>query len=225
MRVVLAALTLASIGLLVVLTSPGRVSTGPTVATIPDPTTNAAPEAGSRVEASLPDGTQFIVTVDPGVSDEWLATTASIVIEVDGEVFPTGKLRFHHDVPNTSYAFENDSYRLPAAGILVELDLDPAALRRLGPGAQETLGRSIRGNSESGYPVLRLREPFKWASDEESEDVMAVRFSSFEVRRGCGALAAACSPEKSLQVIWRAQELASAPPLEQPEVRIFRLVP
>lgn len=225
MRAFLAALTLGSVALLVVLTSPDRVSTDPTVAMLPDPTTSLAAPGESRIEASLPDGTQFIVTVDPSVSAEWLATTAAIVAEVDGEAFAVGPLSFHRDVPNASYAFEDGSYRLPAAGILVEIELEPAALRRLGPGAEETISRSIKGNSESGYPVLRLRDPFKWASDENSADVMAVRFSSFEVRRGCGLAAVVCSPEKSLQVIWRTHELVSAPPLEQPEVRIFRLVP
>lgn len=224
-KVLLVALALVAVVVLVFLTGPERGFTDPTLPVIPDPTSTVAGSPGSRTEASLPDGTQFIVTVRPAVPDEWLETTASIVTEVDGESLSAGTLSFFRDVTNTSYHYEEAVYRIPAGGILVVLELDPDILARLGSNADEIVQRAIRGNSESGYPVLRLRAPFRWASDSESPDPMAVRFSSFEVRRGCSELAAACSPEESLQVIWRASEFASAPPLEQPEVRIFRLAP
>ena len=210
---------------LALLTNPDPVVSDSTEAVIPDPTTTIAVELGSRTEASLPNGTQFVVTVEPGVADDWVATSAAIVVEIDGDILPAGRLSFFRDTPNSSYLYEDGSYRLPAAGLLVVLDLDPATQLRLGPQVEETVTQSIRATSESGHPVLRLREPFRWASDDVTRDVMAVRFSTFEVRRGCGDQAAACSPEGSLQVIWRAAELESAPPLEQPEVRIFRLVP
>lgn len=225
MKTVLAALAVAATVVLVLLTSPGRVGTDPRIAGFPHPTTTVARDPGSRTEASLPNGTQFIVTAQPGVPDEWLGTTGAMVAEVEGELIPAGLLRFYRDLTITSYEYEDGVYRIPAGGILVVLELDPDTLRRLGPAADETVRGAIRGNSESGYPVLRLGAPFGWASDAEAEDPMAVRFSSFEVRRGCSEMAAACSPEKSLQVIWRVSEFASAPPLEQPEVRIFRLVP
>ncbi len=224
MRPALAVLTLASVVLLVVLTSPDRTATAPSIAMIPDPTTTMGVETESRTEASLPDGTQFIVTIEPGMPADWLATTAGIVVEMNGEVLPAGRLRFFRDIPNTSYLYENGVYHVPAAGILVTLDLDPLALGLLGADAADTLARAIRGNSESGHPVLRLREPFRWASDESGE-VMAVRFSDFEVRRGCSELAAACSPEQSLQLIWTGSESQSPTPFDQPRVRLFRLVP
>lgn len=218
-------MALLSVFALALLTSPDRAEPDSAIAVFPDPITTVAFARASRTEASLPNGTQFVVTVEPGVADDWVATTAAIVVELGGEVLPAGRLRFFRNVPNTSYFYEDGRYRLPAAGLLVVLDLDPATQLRLGPQVENTVTRSIRATSESGHPVLRLREPFRWASDDPSQEVMAVRFSTFEVRRGCGEHAAACSPEGSLQVIWRAAELESAPPLEQPEVRIFRLVP
>ena len=208
-----------------VLTSPDRAVPDSALAVIPDPTTTGVVESVSRTEASLPNGTQFVVIVEPGVADDWIETNATIVVELDGEILPAGRLRFFRDVSNDRYLYEDGSYRIPAAGLLVVLDLDQEIQRRLGSQVQEIVTNSVRATSESGHPVLRLREPFSWASDDTSQAVMAVRFSTFEVRRGCGERAAACSPEKSLQVIWRAVELESAPPLEQPDVRIFRLVP
>lgn len=225
MRIAVGAMALLAVLALALLTRPDPSMPDSTGAVIPDPTSTLTVERGSRTEASLPNGTQFVVTVDPGVADDWVATTAGIVVEVDGELLPAGRLRFFRDVPNSSYLYEDGRYRLPAAGLLVVLDLDPATQLRLGTRVEETVTQSIRATSESGHPVLRLREPFRWASDELLQEVMAVRFSTFEVRRGCSELAAACSPEGSLQVIWRAPEFESAPPLEQPEVRIFRLVP
>ena len=225
MRIAVAAMALLAVIALALLTRPDPSVPDSPVADIPDTTSALLVERSSRTEASLPNGTQFVVTVDPGVADDWVTTTAAIVVELDGEVLSAGRLRFFRDVPNSSYVYEDGRYRLPAAGLLVVLDLDPATQLRLGPRVEETVTQSIRATSESGHPVLRLRDPFRWASDDLSQDVMAVRFSTFEVRRGCSERAAACSPEGSLQVIWRAAELESAPPLEQPEVRIFRLVP
>lgn len=225
MRAVVAGLALAAIGLLLILTAPNPAGTNAPLAEIPAAATTFADDPGSRTEASLPDGTQFIVMARPAIADDWLGTTASIVIDLDGESRSAGTLRFERDLTTTGYEYADGVYRIPAGGILVVLELDPAVLRRLGPGVGETLQRSIRGNSESGFPVIRLRAPFEWASDEESQEPMAVRFSAFEVRRGCSELAVACSPEESIQVIWRTSEFASASALEQPEVRVFRLVP
>ena len=225
MRVVVGAMALFATLALALLTNPDPSVPGSSVAVIPDPTTTLTVERGSKTEASLPNGTQFVVTVEPGVADDWVATTAAIVVEVEGEVVPAGTLTFFRDVSNSSYFYEEGRYELPAAGLLVVLDLDPTTQLRLGPQVEEIVTQVIRATSESGHPVLRLREPFRWAPDDLSQEVMAVRFSTFEVRRGCSERAAACSPEGSLQVIWLATELESAPPLEQPKVKIFRLVP
>lgn len=213
---------LAVASLLGSLTSPDQGGADETAAMITaTPTTLPGP---SRITASLPDGTQFLVVVEPGQDDEWLETNGSLVMDVGGSRLPVGRVRFRGDVPNTEYSYRDGSYQIPAAGILVAIDFDREILDALGPDAADVIRSGIKGNSVYGFPVLRLREPFAWAGDEP-EVTMSVRFTSFEVVRGCGPRAAACSPEGSLQVIWSGPEVASSPSSARPEVRIFRLVP
>lgn len=223
MRWVVIAAALASTTLLVVLTEPGDDPTVPTPVALPVTTTHVP--GGSRTFASLPDGTQFLVTAEPGVSDEWLGSSASIVLDLAGDVKPVGDLTFFRVVRNPDFGYQDGIYRIRAAGLLVVIYFDEQVLRALGASAEEIITSSIRGSAEFGFPVLHLDEPFRWAADEEAPVRMSARFSSFEVRRGCGNRAAVCSPEGSLQVIWRAPEMVSAVPLRQPDLRIFRLVP
>lgn len=217
----LAALVLVG---LFVLTSPDRVVTDSTVAPLVEPTTTTAPSGESRTAASLPNGVEFLVTVDPGVADEWLGSTGTIVMDIEGLPASVGSVDFLTE-PNSEYSYSDGRYRIPAAGHLVVIDFHDHVLRALGGEAHQIVTSSIRGRSEFGFPVLRLDGPFRWGTDDQSPVRMTVRFSTFEVRRGCDEFAATCSADRTLQVIWRAQELASAPPLEQPEVRIHRLVP
>lgn len=223
MRILMIALGLAAASLLGSLTSPGSLATQDAVGLLSETPTTLPGE--SRITASLPDGTQFLVTAEPGLEDDWLGTTASIVVEVGGSTFPVGEVRFHPDVPNAEYSYQDGSYRIPAAGVLVEVEFDPRALEALGPNPAAVIEERIRGNSEYGFPVLRLREPFGWGEDEPNAVGMTVRFADFEVRRGCGERAAVCSPEGSLQLIWGAAGDAATPTPQLQELRIFRLVP
>ena len=225
MRVIMGLLAVAALAVLVVSTAPDGSPTASTVGFVPEPpSTEAGPASELRVVASLPNGTEFLVTVEPPMADDWLGSTGTIVMDIEGLPASVGSVFFRNE-PNTEYSYEEGLYRIPAAGYLVEIRFHDHVLRALGPHAEEIITSSIRGSSEFGFPVLHLDDPFRWGSDEQSPTKMATRFSTFEVRRGCSDLAVVCSPEGDLQVIWRVPEIVSAPPHVFPEVRIFKLVP
>lgn len=225
MRVLIGLLAVASLVVLVVSTTPDSAPTDSTTGFIPEPeTTEPGPVDELRVVASLPNGTEFLVTISPPVADEWLESTGSIVMDIEGVPTSVGSVSFRNE-PNTEYSFVNGRYRVPAAGYLVEIAFQEHVLRALGPDAEEVIRSSIRGSSEFGFPVLHVDEPFRWGSDDQSPIEMSTRFSTFEVRRGCGDIAVVCSPEGDLQIIWRDPGASSAPTHVFPEVRIFKLVP
>jgi hypothetical protein len=225
MRVVIGLLAVAALVVLGVSTTPDRAVTESTVELIPEPvTTEVGLAEDLRVMASLPNGTEFLVTIAPRMADDWLESTGSIVMDIDGLPASVGGVTFRNE-PNTEYSYEEGRYRIPAAGYLVEIAFQEHVLRALGPDAEDIIRSSIRGSSEFGFPVLHVDEPFRWGSDDQSPTEMSTRFSTFEVRRGCSDLAVVCSPEGDLQVIWRVPEIVSAPPHVFPEVRVFKLVP
>ena len=225
MRAMIGLLAVAALVVLVVFTAPDRSPSGSTVGFIPEPvTTEAGAVRELRVVASLPNGTEFLVTVAPPMADDWLESRGTIVMDIEGIPASVGSVSFRNE-PNTEYSYDEGSYRIPAAGYMVEIDFHEHVLRALGPDAEDVITSSIRGSSEFGFPVLHLDEPFRWGTDEQSTTEMATRFSTFEVRRGCSDLAVVCSPEGDLQVIWRVPDVVSAPPHVFPEVRIFKLVP
>lgn len=223
-RWIIGALAVMSLVGLFALTSPDRVVTDATVVPLIEPTTTTAPSRESRTAGSLPNGIEFLVTVDPGVSDEWLGSTGTILMDIEGLPASVGSVGFLTE-PNDEYSYSDGRYRIPAAGYLIVIDFHDHVLRALGDTAEQIITDSIRGGSEFGFPVLRLDDPFRWGTDDQSPVRMTARFSTFEVRRGCDEVAATCSADRTLQVIWLAQEVASAPPLQQTEVRIHRLVP
>jgi hypothetical protein len=225
MRVLIGLLTAAALVVLVVSTTPDGAPADSTVGFIPEPvTTEVVSSRELRVVASLPNGTEFLVTVSPPMADDWIESTGSIVMDIEGAPTTVGDVSFRNE-PNAEYSYEEGRYRIPAAGYLVEVAFGEHVLRALGPDAEEVIRSSIRGSSEFGFPVLQVDEPFRWGSDDQSPTEMSIRFSTFEVRRGCSDLAVVCSPEGDLQVIWRVPEVVSAPPHVFPEVRIFKLVP
>lgn len=224
MRLMIGLLAVASLTVLVVSTTPDPAPTDSTVGFIPEPVTTEPAPQELRVVASLPNGTEFLVTVAPPMAHDWLESTGSIVMDIDGQSSPVGSVSFRNE-PNTEYSYEEGRYRIPAAGYLVEIAFQEHVLRALGPDAEDVIRSSIRGSSEFGFPVLHVDEPFRWGSDVQSPTEMSTRFSTFEVRRGCSDLAVVCSPEGDLQVIWRVPEIVSGPPHVFPEVRIFKLVP
>lgn len=224
MRVLIAVMTVAALVVLGVSTTPDDLPTDSTAGYVPEPVAPAAPEQETRLSASLPNGTEFLVIVAPSVADDWLRSTGTIVMDIAGLPVSVGDLSIRNQA-NTEYSYEPGHLRIPAAGYLVEIDFHDHVLDALGPDAEAIITSSIRGTSEYGFPVLHLDDPFSWGTDDRSPAAMSTRFSSFEVRRGCGDLAVACSPEGSLQLIWRVPEVVSAPPLSFPKVRIFKLVP
>lgn len=223
-RWVVGGLALAVVALLFVLTTPEEVTPESTPA-IPDPTTTTRPMGNvalsdtSQTLAALPDGTPFLVTVDPGVPDEWLGSTAGIVMDIDELPAEAGIVDIRPHATGEP-SFEDGRYSLPVAGALVTIGFREHALRALGPDAENIIATSIRADIESGYPVLLLAAPFRWGADSQLDVHMSVRFSTFEVRRGCYEYAASCSPSRDVQVIWAAHQLHSAPPPSQPEVSI-----
>lgn len=224
MRVIVGLLAVGALVVLVVSTTPDSTPTESTVGFIPEPVTTEAGPQELRVVASLPNGTEFLVTVDPPMADDWIESTGTILMDIEGLPASVGTVTFRNE-PNTEYSFEDGRYRIPAAGYLVEIAFDDQVLRAIGPGAEDVIKSSIRGSSEFGFPVLHVDEPFRWGNDDQAATEMSTRFSTFEVRRGCSDLAVVCSPEGDLQVIWRVPEIVSAPPHVFPEVRIFKLVP
>ena len=225
MRVIVGILGAAALVVLIVFTTPAPAPSEPTVGLILGP---EAPDGGLveelRVVASLPNGTEFLVTVDPPMADDWIESTGNIVMDIQGRPVSVGTVTFKNK-PNTEYSYQEGYYTIPAAGYLVEIAFQDRVLNVLGPDAEEVIRSSIRGSSEFGFPVLRVDDPFRWGTDDQSSTKMSTRFSTFEVRRGCSDLAVVCSPEGGLQVIWRVPEIVSAPPHVFPEVRIYKLVP
>lgn len=226
MRWLIAGLAGLLMAVVFVLTTPDEVATDPTIAPLPDPTTTEIADLdfgrSSVIEGALPDGTRFLVTVDPGVADDWSGSTAGVVIEIEGEPGSVGMLEFHL-ASNEEYSFADGLYRIPAAGRLVTIDFDDRVLEALGVDAPEIITSSIRGAEEAGHPVLEVDHPFRWAEEGELTTYMETRYPTLSVRRGCSDLAAACSPDRAVQVIWRAYEMADSPPLVQPDVSIEHL--
>lgn len=210
--------------LVFLLTTPSEIARDPTLPVLPAPAPASDVESRSRTIGSLPDGTQFLVTVEPAVPDDWLGSTAVIVTEILGMPATVGRVSFLTE-RIAGYSFENGRYRVAAGSHLVEVDFEDHILEALGPDAEQVITTSIRGGSEFEFPVLFLDDPFRWGSDRQSPVHMATRFATFDVRRGCDDVAAACSSDGSLQVIWTAHDFASAPPVRQPEVIIYRLTP
>lgn len=197
-------------------------STGTTIAALPEPVAIPEQQILDRVSSTggaLPDGTPFVVKVEPGLPNEWHGSSAQIVMEVKGEPVSVGVVEFH-PAANDVYAFEDGTYRVPAAGHLVTIDFHDHILEELGTEAEKIINTSIRGDTTAGLPVLRLNFPFEWAEDTVQMPTMETRFSTFTVRRGCSTYAAACSDESEVQVIWSPSELSSAPQWRLPQVTV-----
>jgi hypothetical protein len=148
----------------------------------------------------LPDGTSFDVSFEPS-RVEWLTgVSGTILVDLPGGTSPSaGTLTFSRRQIESGWVGE--SYRISAGSDSVELEVDDSIVDVLGAGYQAVFDTAIEGKQVSGYPVLQLSPPLRWAEDDETSDPMQVRFGSFLVRRGCGDLAAACSPTHTLQVI------------------------
>ncbi len=63
--------------------------------------------------------------------------------------------------------------------------------------------------AEGGLPAYTIEPPLRWGTDTELPLQMEVDHESFVVRRGCGELSVACSPDGDVQVI-PAKEVSSS---------------
>lgn len=218
-----------------VLTSPEEVATDQTVAPLPTPTTTSLPGIGdlepgepSVITGALPDGTEYVVTVNPGLVNEWHGSSAGIVIEYEGSAAAVGMVRFQQTSLD-DYSFEDGVYRVPAGEHLVEIEFYDHILehldqiRYLGQDAETTIINSISGGEAGGLPILEVNAPFRWGLDDELPYTMETRYSTFSVRRGCSRYAAACSEDGKVQVLWRPAELSSAPQWRLPQVTVETL--
>ena len=149
----------------------------------------------------LPDDTSFDVSFEPS-RVEWLTgVSGTILVDLpDGTSPVAGTLTFSRR-EIASQGWEGDSYRISAGSDSVELEVDASIVDALGASYQTVFEAAIEGRQVSGYPVLQLSPPLRWARDDETPDPMQVRFGSFLIQRGCGELAAACSPTHTLQLI------------------------
>lgn len=163
------------------------------------PVTTTAPHSGgpSEYRGVLPDGTEYRVFVEGVVGERIEFIDAPIVLGVQAigiATFPAGDTEL-------GYSYEDGVYRIPAGGA-VYIDFYDHILGELGAEAEETIRSSITGTTRfDAFPVLDVEAPFRWAEDFELPAAMEVRYRSFTVRRGCGDLAAACSPTRAVQVI------------------------
>lgn len=225
MRMIRWAAGVLALGLLVtvlVLTSPDEEAPTTTVESLPEPTTTNPPpmlEEESSITGALPDGTPFLVTVTPGLPNEWHGSSGAVVIDVEGSAQAVGIVRFHTE-PTGDTGYVDGVYRIPAGGHEVSIEFYEHILDLLGPDTVQVITGSIGGGAEEGLPVLELEPPFRWATDGELPILMETMYSTFSVRRGCSQFAAACTEAGGLQVIWRPSELSGAPQWRMPQVTI-----
>ena len=200
-------------------------------ATLPEADTAPTPERVASIPGEflgpgstrgvLPDGTSFDVSFEPS-RVEWLTgVSGTILVELpDGTSPAAGTLTFsRRQIESQGWA--GDTYRIRAGSDSVELEVDESIVDALGAGYQSVFEAAIEGKQVSGYPVLQLSPPFRWAPDDETPNPMQVRFGSFLIQRGCGDLAAACSPTHTLQVV--PIELLSPEALPWPEGQLVSI--
>ena len=197
---------------------PPPSSSTTTSTTTPRPSTAKEPPA--RLSAALPDGTTFVVIVDPARSEDVTDISAGIMMELEEGPVPAGTVVFHLLTPADEYAYQYGHYGIPAAGILVTINFNPEVLEALGPDAEAIIRDSVRGSVAAGYPTLLLEPPFRWATDTELPLQMEVTFETFAVRRGCDDLAVACSAFGGVQVIPVDRLWSGAPPWDGAQVWI-----
>lgn len=149
----------------------------------------------------LPDGTGFDVRLEPS-RVEWLTgVSGAIVVDLDDGTSPIAGILDFARREIESPGWIGKTFRMGAGSDSVELEVDDSVVDALGPTYQDVIEAAIEGSQIFGYPVLHLSPPLRWADDDETPDPMQVRFGSFLIQRGCGELAAACSPNRTVQLI------------------------
>jgi hypothetical protein len=155
------------------------------------------------VRGVLPDGTVFTVSLGANPPEEVTAISARIGVELNGADSIAGISHFSQpDDPVEEPIWESPSVFVSPAGPWIHrLSLDAGVIDQLGADYRQTVETGIRGSSVWGFPVLELRAPFGFATDEEFSLHMQVMYDSFVVRPGCGDLAVSCSPTGAVQFI------------------------
>lgn len=178
-----------------VLPPPDGVSS--TSSTLPVSTTEFVRATQHDYRGVLPDGVSYTATLLGGEQQELQEIAGDFVVEVDGSVLRAAEVSYRNDGgQGTEYAEEH--YLVTAGGWSIFIDFHQEVLEALGDDAESIITASIHPTVKSGFPVLRLADPFSW--DYEQYPVEA-RYQTFVVRRFCGELAIACDDIGSVQLI------------------------
>lgn len=155
------------------------------------------------IRGVLPDGTIFDLRLGPNPPEEVTAISARIGIALEnGEVAGSSIADFlRADDVKTPMWEKPNVYLSPAGPWLLRLVLDDDLLSRLGPDYKGAVETGVRTSNISGFPVVELSPPFRFATDDEFSLHMQVMYDTFVVRPGCGALAVSCSPTEAVQFI------------------------
>lgn len=185
-------------------------TTTTTIQAMPTTTTRWLGPGSTR--AALPDGTLFDVYLDPPRIEDLSGISAGIIIELDDGTSPVAGILFFSRGRIETTRWDGTTFQIRTGSDSAELEVYQHVIEAIGPGYEEVFASGIVGSEMAGYPVMELASPFRWANDEEIPLQMEVAFDTFVVRRGCGELAAACSPTHNTQVIPSTSVFSPAPP-------------
>jgi hypothetical protein len=168
-----------------------------TTTTTPVSTTEFVPARQEVFRGALPDGLDYQVILI-GSEGPWpIHIEGTFVVEIDGVKVPAAEVTYRNDGGEGS-SIVNNHLLLTAGGWTIAIDFYPDVYDTLGEDAEAIVTASIDAVSKSGFPVLRLREPFSWNYDDHPPEV---RYGSFVVRRFCFEFAIACNDIRSVQVV------------------------
>lgn len=170
---------------------------GSTSSTVPVSTTEFVRARQHDYRGVLPDGVSYTATLLGAEQQELQEIKGDFVVEVDGSQLRAAEVSYRKDGgQGTEYAEGHNL--VTAGGWSIFIDFNQDALEALGNEAESIITASIHPIVKSGFPVLRLADPFSW--DYEQYPVEA-RYQTFVVRRFCGELAIACNDIGSVQLI------------------------
>lgn len=190
--------------------APAPTTAGPLEPPTGSPATPTTPSEATLITGHLPDGTHYTIGL-PSPRSATRVEAVSGFISFDPADEPpevlgdTTFLRQRTDAPS----FDGITLQVPTGDWTLLVRLYPTVRERLGAAAAGVVSDGIRSAASEGLPHLSLDPPLRWARDDEIPGDMQVAYSTFVVRRGCGDLAAACSPTGRVQVIPSDQAHAS----------------
>lgn len=183
-----------------------------------------------RIEGRLPTGDRYLVVSRPPLERTVEGISAPIVIDLPDSDPPMegralGIAFFERSTSRTPLGADASRGRVivRSGDWHLRVELYDDVVSALGDSAAEIVLGSIvpsTASSESRLPAFELRPPLRWAEDYELPDLMMVQYPNFIVRRGCSDLAAACSPDGSLEVVPGEHIWAPADPWPNNDVQI-----